>query len=115
VGVTSVGRADAGEFAGRVNAAVDLVASGVTVAEVARVLAERFGVSVRQGRRYADHAAAGRVVVPEAATVFTVKLPVSLAARARSCAREDAVPISMVVAAALTEFLNRGRREYPRG
>ena len=43
-----MGRADGGEFAGRVNAAVELMASGATVAEVARVLAGRFGVSVRR-------------------------------------------------------------------
>ena len=96
------------------NAAVELVESGTSVAEVARVLAARFGVSVRQGRRYADHAAAGRVVVPEATTVFTVKLPVSLAARIRALARETETPVSGLTASALTEFLQRGRRQHPR-
>ena len=110
MGVTSVGRADGGEFAGRVNAAVELMASGATVAEVARVLAGRFGVSVRQGRRYADRAVVGRVVVPEATVVFTVKLPVSVAQRVRSHAGGSGVTISSVVAAALADHLRGGRR-----
>lgn len=87
------------------NAAVELMSSGATVAEVARVLAGRFGVSVRQGRRYADRAAAGQVVVPESTVVFTVKLPVSVAARVRSHARDCGVAISAVVAAALVDHL----------
>jgi uncharacterized protein with PIN domain len=105
-----VGRADGGEFAGRVNAAVELMASGVTVAEAARVLAARFGVSVRQGRRYADRAVVGRVVVPEATVVFTVKVPVSVAQQVRSHASQSGVTISSVVAAALADHLRRGRR-----
>ena len=105
-----MGRADGGEFAGRVNAAVELMASGATVAEAARVLAVRFGVSVRQGRRYADRAWAGRVVVPEATVVFTVKLPVSVAARVRSYAGGSGAAISTVVAAALVDHLRAGRR-----
>lgn len=96
------------------NTAVELMASGATVAEVARVLAGRFGVSARQGRRYADRAVAGRVVVPEATVVFTVKLPVSVAARVRSYARDGGVTISSVVAAALLDHLRRGRREPQR-
>ncbi len=111
MGVTSVGRADGGEFAGRVNAAVELMSSGATVAEAARVLAGRFGVSVRQGRRYANRAVAGRVVVPEATVVFTVKLPVSVATRVRSYAGDHGLAISTVVAAALVDHLPRGRRE----
>jgi hypothetical protein len=113
VGVTSAGRTGAGEFAGRVNAAAELVASGVAVAEVARVLSARFGVSVRQGRRYADRAAAGRVAVPEATVVFTVKLPVSLVVRIRADANDGGVTISSLVAAALIGYLRRDRRERP--
>jgi hypothetical protein len=105
-----VGRAAGGEFAGRVNAAVELMAAGATVAEVARVLAGRFGVSLRQGRRYAERAVAGRVVVPEATVVFTVKLPVSVAQRVRSHADGSGVTISSVVAAALDDHLRAGRR-----
>src|SRR3569623_1913592 len=42
------GRADAGEYARRVNAAVELLASGVPVVEAVRVLVGRFGCSTRQ-------------------------------------------------------------------
>ena len=84
-------------------------------AEAARVLAGRFGCSVRQARRYADQAAAGgRVEVPDATVVFTVKLPAGLARRVRAYARERETTISAVVARALTEFFARGRREPTR-
>src|SRR6266542_4010012 len=76
------GRADAGEYAVRVNAAADLLASGSSVAECAQVLASRFGISVRQAHRYAEQAAAsGPTAVPESMVVFTVKLPAPLVAR----------------------------------
>jgi hypothetical protein len=104
------GRAGAGEFARRVNAAAELLESGVAVAQAARVLADRFGCSVRQARRYVDGAARGGPrVVPEETTVFTVKLPVVLVARVREQARESGATISALVAQALTEFLARGR------
>lgn len=84
-------------------------------AEAARILAGRFRYSVRQARRYVDRAAqSGRAGTPEVTTVFTVKLPVVLAARVRGHAREAGVTISAVVAQALEEFLARGRRSHPR-
>lgn len=108
------GRADAGEYAQRVNAAAELLDVGVPVAETAHRLAARFGCSVRQARRYAERAAAGRVAVPEATTVFTVRLPAALAARVRVRAKESGSTISALVAQALTEFLLRGKRKRPR-
>jgi len=45
------GRVGGVEYAGRVNAAAGLAAAGVPPAEAARVLAGRFGCSVRQARR----------------------------------------------------------------
>jgi len=108
------GRADAGEYAVRVNAAADLLASGSSVAECAQVLASRFGISVRQAHRYAEQAAAsGPTAVPESMVVFTVKLPAPLVARVRERARETGTTISAVVAQALSEFL-AGRRKRPR-
>jgi len=108
-------RAGGGEHAGRINAAAELAEAGVPVAEAARVLAGRFGCSPRQARRYVDQAArSGRVAVPEAATVFTVKLPVRLAAGVREHAASSGRTISAVVAQALEEFLERGRRHHPR-
>src|SRR6266852_5186622 len=82
-------RAGDAEYAGRVNAAAELAEAGAPAAEAATVLAARFAVSVLQARRYVDQAAAeGRVEVPEASVVFTVKLPAGLAGRVRACARD---------------------------
>jgi hypothetical protein len=103
-------RSGAGEYARRVNAAVELLDAGVSVADAARVLAQRFGCSVRQARRYAERAdAGGQAAVPDATTVFTVRLPVVLVAAVRARARESGGTISALVAQALTEFLARGR------
>ena len=85
------------------------------VPEAARVLAGRFGCSVRQARRYAERAAqAGRAEVPQDTVVFTVKLPAGLAARVRAHARQAGLAISAVVAQALEEFLARGHGNHPR-
>jgi hypothetical protein len=109
------GRVDGVEHAQRLNAAAELAGAGLEPADAARVLADRFGVSVRQSRRYVDRAAAGGpVVVPEPSVVFTVKLPAGLAARVRAHARESDTTISALVGAALIAFLSRGRRQRPR-
>ena len=108
-------RARAGEYAQRVNAAAELVAAGVGVADAARVLAVRFGLSERQARRYVERAAAGGPVeVPAASEVFTVRLPAELVARVRARAKASGGTISALVAQALTEFLARGNRKRPR-
>jgi hypothetical protein len=99
-------RVDGIQYARRVNAAADLVVASVPAADAARVLADRYGVSVRQAHRYVEQAtAAGRAEVPEANVVFTVKLPGSLAGRVRAHARASDATISAVVARALAEFL----------
>ena len=73
-------RAGAAEHAAHVNAAAELLESGVPAGEAARVLAGRLGCSQRQARRYVSQAAAsGRVPVPEPGAVFTVRLPARLA------------------------------------
>jgi predicted HicB family RNase H-like nuclease len=109
------GRAGDAEHAARVNAAAELAEARVPVAEAAAVLAARFAVSVRQARRYVDQAAAGgRVPVPEASVVFTVKLPAGLAGRVRAHARQAGLSISAVVTQALEDFLAGGHRNHPR-
>ena len=108
-------RAGAAEHAAHVNAAAGLLEAGMAAAEAARVLAGRLGCSERQARRYVSQAAAsGRAPVPEAGTVFTVRLPVRLAAAVREHARVSGRTISAVVAQALQEFLDRGHRNHPR-
>ncbi len=108
-------RAGGEEYAARVNAAAELLAAGVGVAEAAGQLAGRFGLSQRQARRYVDRAATGGPVrVPQATTVFTVKLPVPLVARVRAHAAASGRTISSLVTQALEEFLSRRHRERPR-
>ena len=97
-------RVRAGEYASRVNAAADLVEAGVPAAEAARLLAGRFGCSVR----------AGRAEVPQDTVVFTVKLPAGLAGRVRAHARQAGLSISAVVTQALEDFLAGGHRNHPR-
>lgn len=106
------GRVGGGEYAARVNTGAQLLADGVSVAEATRELAARYACSQRQARRYVERAVAGGPVeVPQASTVFTVKLPVQLVARVRAHARESGRTISSLVAQALEEFLSRARRE----
>jgi hypothetical protein len=107
-------RASAAEHAEHVNAAAGLLESGVPAAEAARVLAARLGCSQRQARRYVSHAEeSGRVEVPGEGTVFTVRLPVRLAAAVREHARASGRTISSVAAQALEEFLHRAHGDHP--
>jgi len=109
------GRARGDVLAERVNAAADLLDTGVPAADAARVLATRFGCSLRQAHRYVQRAGRlGHVTVPDPAGVFTVKLPVPLIARIRAHAAASGHTLSAVVAQALEEFLARTHRERPR-
>jgi len=107
-------RAGAAEYASYVNAAAGLLEAGAPAAEAARVLARRLGCSQRQARRYVARAGeSGRVAVPDEAVVFTVRLPVRLAAAARDHARASGRTISSVAAQALEEFLSRAHGDRP--
>ena len=107
-------RAGAAESASHVNAAAALLDAGVPVAEAARVLAGQLGCSQRQARRYLARAAeSGRVEVPDDGTVFTVRLPLRLAAAVREHARASGRTISSVVAQAVEEFLGRVHGDRP--
>ena len=107
-------RAGAAEHAEHVNEAAVLLEAGTPAAEAARLLAGRLGCSVRQARRYVALAAeAGRVAVPEQDTVFTVRLPLRLAAAVREHARGSGRTISSVAVQALEEFLHRAHGDRP--
>jgi hypothetical protein len=107
-------RAGAAEHAEHVNAAAVLLEAGVPAAEAARVLAGQLGCSQRQARRYVALAAeSGRVEVPGESAVFTVRLPVRLAAAVREHARASGRTISSVAVQALEEFLHRGHGDRP--
>jgi DNA-binding transcriptional regulator LsrR (DeoR family) len=103
-------RARADQAARRLNAAAELLASDSDVAEASRQLAGRYRISERQARRYVERARdQGRVEVPRAKVVFTVKLPIDLVRRVRQQARRSGQTISALVALALTELLERLR------
>lgn len=107
-------RAGAAEYASHVNAAAALLEAGVPAAGAARVLAGRLGCSERQARRYLARAAeTGRAEVPDDGTVFTVRLPVRLAAAVREHARASGRTISSVAVQALEEFLHRAHGDRP--
>jgi Ni,Fe-hydrogenase III large subunit len=83
-----------------------LAEAGVPTAEAIKVLAQRFGCSARQARRYVQRAARdGRLEAGRGTVVFTVKLPTELVARVRARAKASGQTISAVVTQALTEFL----------
>lgn len=101
-------RARAEQVARRVNTATELLDAGVDVIEATRDLARRHRLSERQARRYVERARdQGAMEVPGPKTVFTVKLPMALTRRVRRVARATGQSISSLVAAALTEFLER--------
>jgi hypothetical protein len=107
-------RAGAAQHAAHVNEAAGLLEGGTPAAEAARLLAGRLGCSQRQARRYVARAAeSGRVPVPDEAAVFTVRLPVRLAAAVREHARASGRTVSAVAAQALEEFLARAHGDRP--
>ena len=108
-------RARADERAQRVNTAAELLDAGMPVVQASRQLADRYGLSERQARRYVERARAlGPVPVPAPTVVFTVKLPTDLARRVRATAHACGQPISTLVTRALTEFLDRTDPDAPK-
>lgn len=107
-------KACADESARRINAAVDLLAMGVSVPEAARRLGLQHRISERQARRYLNRAREmGPVEIPEPKLVFTVKLSGTLVGRVRGYAQVRQRTLSSIVAQALEEFL--GGRAGPHG
>jgi len=101
-------RGNARQHATRVNAAARFLDSGLSVAEVARLLARRFTVSERQARRYAEQARdLGSVELPKSKVVFTVKLPADLVTQLRRSGKSSRRTLSAIVAQALAEFFAR--------
>lgn len=102
-------RATAQLRAQRINAAVGLLDDGVEVADAARALAGRFGLSQRHARRYVEQARArGVVAVPEPTVVVSVRLPVGLLARLREQATRSQRTLGSLVSQAVAELLDRG-------
>ncbi len=105
-------RASAAEHIQRLNMAVDLLTKNASPQEVVSSLVRQAHLSVRQAYRYVHQAQQGqrRLPLPEAKTVFTVKLPESLLERVRRRARSQGQPISDWVSEVLQAALARSRR-----
>lgn len=105
--MTGARRARGVESAERTNTASDLLDAGLSVADAARTLADRYGISERQARRYVAAAqAGGRVEIPAETTPVSSRVPVRLARRARRYADGHDLTLSAIVAMALAEFLD---------
>ncbi len=101
-------RARADQYARRVNAAAEMLATDLDPAEATRELARRYRLSERQAWRYVEQARdQGTVEVPRSKVVFTVKLPTDLVQHVRRQAKRTGKTISALVAQALKEFLER--------
>lgn len=101
-------RARADQRARRINVAARLLDGGATVAETVAHIVHEFELSSRQARRYVELARErGEVAVPEAAVVFTVRLPGGLVARLRRRAAETGRTLSSLVAEAIEHLLER--------
>lgn len=109
-------RACADESAQRVNAAVELLAAGLSVPEAARQLGQQHRISERQARRYVERARdAGPMEIPGPKQVFTVKLPDTLVGQLKAYARSNQCTFSALVAQAVEEFLGRRQTGPPGG
>jgi hypothetical protein len=100
-------RSQNSELARRVNQAYVLLQKEKPLSQIVERLMEMYGVSQIQAYRYVQQAKEnnGKMAVPEASVVFTVKQPPSLINRIKKFARSKGVSISNVVRTALEEFL----------
>lgn len=100
-------RARGEQFAGRVNRAVELLASGSRPAAARKAIEEEYSLSTRQALRYvrAAQASPDGVVVPGATATFTVRLPVAVIAAARAGASRRGQGLGTLTAAALSSHL----------
>ncbi len=106
--MTDGGRAPADEQARRINAAAELLDAGIEVIDAVHQLAQRFGLSDRQARRYVNRARhTGTVEVPETTVVFSVRLPEGLLGRLRRHAHRTGRTLSSVVTEAIEDLLSR--------
>ncbi|MEJ7831242.1 MAG: hypothetical protein WKF91_23755 [Segetibacter sp.] len=95
------------ELAKRINQAYALLKKEQPPSQVIAHLMKQYGVSQIQAYRYVQQAKEinGKLAIPEASVVFTVKIPPSLSSRIRKFANAQRMTISKVVSAALEEFL----------
>lgn len=103
-------RAEASQYAERVNRAVALLRHG-PVETVLPVLVRRYQISRRQARRYVGAAQQHPqgLPVPEPTVAFTVKLPVRMVRQVRAQATATGLRLSTLVTRALEDWLERVR------
>ena len=99
------------EQARRVNVTISLLEQRSSPTEVLAKIVARYGLSRRQAYRYLRQAqqATSPLPVPEAKTVFTVKLPRRLIAQVRQQARQQRCSISSWVEQRLQLGLDKTR------
>lgn len=99
------------ERAQRLNAALDLLTRGYTLAEAATTLIGEFGVSRRQAYRYLQEARRIQAPVPvKASTIpITIKVPEDVVVKLRTYAKASGLSIGEIVARAVLSFLKKVR------
>ena len=99
------------ERAERINVALELIEEYDTLAEAARELGARYGISQRQAYRYLQVAQSSgqKVPVPQRKIAFTVKLSQSLIRKLREYAKSTGQSLSEIVSQALEGFLHKRR------
>lgn len=110
--VSHMPRANASQWAQRLNHSRALLRSCRSLAEAVQQLAEVCSISSRQAYRYLRHAERLKHPLPVASPkiAFTVKLPVPLIGKVRSYAARTGLTLSETVSRALIVMLDRGRR-----
>jgi hypothetical protein len=100
-------RSQNSELAKRINQAFVLLNKLKEPSQIVKRLMDMYGVSQIQAFRYVQQAKQnkGRISIPEASVVFTVKLPPTLISRIKELAKSQGLSISKVVRTALEEFL----------
>ena len=99
-------RSTRSQKAHRLNAAYALLGDGCEVAEAARQLSERFGLSRRQAYRYVQVARdmSAPMGVAEASVPVTLKIPRGLLAALRAPAKRSGVSMGEIASRALAKF-----------
>lgn len=90
----------------KINAALELLASGYTANHAAQVLADQFGLSFRQAYRYLLEAQQIKdpLPMPEATLPMTVKIPEAVACKLRTYARTNNLTIGEVIRRAVLAY-----------
>ena len=97
------------ELVRRINGTLALLKKFPSIADAARTVARKYGVSKMQAYRYIRQAQQVKRTrpIPERKVVFTVKLPMGLVRRFRKLAKSSGESLSRLVTRALEFFLRQ--------